>query len=117
MADEKLALKVPQQQHVLEGQGHPGARPQDQAIRISFGPPMTELSAQDPSTGFRLAGAPDLKPKRLILKHTHLSSVDYRIFDPLIGQVVCVSHSLAAIRTSPLTPIAPQFGRAQHTLW
>lgn len=76
-------------------QGIPQTRPEDQPISVSFGPPITELPKQDPATGLKLAGAADGKPKRLIFKRAHRSrgvGTDYRIFDPLTGQVVCVKH-------------------------
>ena len=74
------------------GQVQAQARPEDQTISISFGPPITELAKQDPATGLRLAGAADGKTKRLIFKRGPKSTIDYRIFDSLTGHLVCVKH-------------------------
>lgn len=94
MAEAKVTSMMPNQGPA--GHRQPGTSPEDEAISISFGPPMAELSPQDPNTGLRLAGAIEQKPKRLILKHAHKHPMDYRIFDPLTGKVVCVSHPFGA---------------------
>jgi hypothetical protein len=86
------------------------------AIAIAMGPPFPALVPQQPGTGLILGNQIDQQPRRFIFKKAHLSREDFRIFDAMSQQLVCVSHHYGKNPYESMDPLglgnqpAPMFG-------
>ncbi|KAK9818123.1 hypothetical protein WJX72_007473 [[Myrmecia] bisecta] len=59
-------------------------------IEVAVGPPVAQLTPQQPGTGPRLGGQYHNATHRYIFKKAHMSNEDFRIFDGQSGALMCV---------------------------